>query len=56
MEARSSGGEHYLDAVGVGGSNPPVPTIAVFMEAPFSEEMPLFFFLRYPQWTGEVAE
>ena len=26
MEARSSGGEHYLDTVGVGGSNPPVPS------------------------------
>ncbi len=26
MQARSSVGEHYLDAVGVGGSIPPVPT------------------------------
>ncbi len=25
MKARSSGAEHYLDTVGVGGSNPPVP-------------------------------
>ena len=26
LQARSSGGEHYLDAVGVRGSNPRVPT------------------------------
>ena len=26
-QARSSGVEHYLDTVGVGGSKPPVPTI-----------------------------
>lgn len=26
-KARSSGGERYLDAVEVGGSKPPVPTI-----------------------------
>ena len=26
LKARSSVGEHYLDAVGVGGSIPPVPT------------------------------
>ncbi len=26
-QARSSGGEHHLDAVGVQGSNPCVPTI-----------------------------
>jgi hypothetical protein len=26
QQARSSGGEHYLDAVGVRGSNPRVPT------------------------------
>jgi hypothetical protein len=27
LQARSSGGEHYLDTVGVRGSNPRVPTI-----------------------------
>ena len=26
LQARSSGGEHYLDTVGVRGSNPRVPT------------------------------
>lgn len=26
MQARSSGGERYLDAVEAGGSRPPVPT------------------------------
>lgn len=26
IQARSSGGEHFLDVEGVGGSNPPVPT------------------------------
>ena len=29
LKARSSGGERYLDAVEVGGSKPPVPTIIV---------------------------
>ena len=27
MQARSSGGERYLDTVEVGGSRPPAPTI-----------------------------
>jgi hypothetical protein len=28
-QARSSGGEHHLDAVGVWGSNPHVPTMKI---------------------------
>ena len=34
MQARSSVGERYLDAVEVGGSIPPVPTISlsIFMD------------------------
>ena len=31
LKARSSGGERYLDAVEVGGSRPPVPTIMVLV-------------------------
>ncbi len=31
MQARSSVGERYLDAVEVGGSIPPVPTISLFI-------------------------
>lgn len=33
-KARSSGGERYLDAVEVGGSIPPAPTIACFLSFP----------------------
>ena len=29
LQARSSGGERYLDAVEVGGSKPPAPTIRI---------------------------
>ncbi len=29
IQARSSGGERYLDAVEVGGSKPPVPTMVL---------------------------
>ena len=57
MQARSSGGEHHLDTVGVQGSNPCVPTIYVYVKGidmfmvPFFEktggiaEVPLVFFL-----------
>ncbi len=31
-KARSSVGEHYLDTVGVGGSNPPAPTTSGSLE------------------------
>ena len=43
LQARSSGGEHYLDTVGVPGSNPGVPTID-FKGLRFHGRSPFFLF------------
>ena len=42
LQARSSGGEHYLDTVGVPGSNPGVPT-RYFKGLRFIDRDPFFF-------------
>ena len=49
MQARSSGGERYLDTVEVGGSRPPAPTIKAVLggqDAGIDVSMPFLFLLK----------
>ena len=51
-KARSSGGERYLDAVEVGGSNPPAPTIWIRSDSPRgSQQIHADFFVGYRKRT-----